>query len=639
MLGASAAWLACALAAMGMAQAQAPAVTETVLHAFANFAPKGSSPYSGVIRDSAGNLYGTTSNGGTASMGVVYRVNPAGQETVLYSFKGGTDGSFPQAGVIGDSTGNLYGATEGGGTANAGVVYKVNQAGQETVLYTFTGGADGSNPYAGSLIRDWAGNLYGTTLDGGSGVGFAGFGVVYKVDTSGKETVLYTFTGGADGGYPTAGVIRDPAGNLYGTATSGGNLSACGGFGCGVVYKLDTSGNETVLYSFTGGADGGDPNAGVIRDAAGDFYGTTYSGGDLSACNGSGCGVVYKLDTSGETVLYTFTGGTDGAYAYAGVIRDESGNLYGTTTNGGDLSACNGSGCGVVYKVDRLGNETVLYTFTGGTDGNSPYAGVIRDEECNLYGTTYSGGPVNLGALYKLDTTSHETVLNAFTSSPDGSGPAYSGVIHDPAGNLYGTTSSGGTADAGVVYKLDPDGHEVVLYTFTGGADGGSPLYGVIPDAAGNLYGTTESGGTGGAGVVFKLDTSWKQTVLYSFTGGTDGSGPSGSLAIDSAGNLYGTAASGGTANHGVVYKLDTLGHETVLYNFTDGADGGDPAGGVVRDAAGNLYGTTIFGGSACCAGVVFKVDMSGNETVLYSFACGAGGCATCRWGANPTPA
>src|ERR1035438_2573629 len=275
-------WIACALAAMGMAEAQAPRSAETVLFNFANVAPKGANPYAGVIRDSDGNLYGTTSSGGTASAGVVYKVNLAGHVTVLYSFKGGTDGSFPQAGVIRDSAGTLYGVTESGGTANAGTVYKLNAAGQETLLYSFTGGAEGDNPYAGSLIRDSAGNLYGTTLDGGSGVGFAGAGVVYKVDATGHQSVLYTFTGGADGGYPNAGVIRDPAGNLYGTASSGGDLSACGGFGCGVVYKLDTAGKETVLYSFTDGTDGGYPDAAVIGDSAGNLYGTATIGGSPS---------------------------------------------------------------------------------------------------------------------------------------------------------------------------------------------------------------------------------------------------------------------------------------------------------------------------------------------------------------------
>ena len=233
-----------------------------------------------MIRDSAGNLYGTTSSGGAADFGVVYKIDTTGHETVLYSFTGGADGGHPLAGVIRDSAGNLYGTTETAGASDPGygVVYKIDATGQETVLYSFIGGADGAYPVAG-VIRDSAGNLYGTTESGGA----ADFGVVYKIDTTGHETVLYSFTGGADGGIPVAGVIRDSAGNLYGTTQSGGTSSA------GVVYRIDTTGHETVLYSFTGGEDGGNPLSGVVVDPTGNLYGTTYSGGTHNE------GVVFKL--------------------------------------------------------------------------------------------------------------------------------------------------------------------------------------------------------------------------------------------------------------------------------------------------------------------------------------------------------
>jgi|HubBroStandDraft_1064217.scaffolds.fasta_scaffold23582_2 uncharacterized repeat protein (TIGR03803 family) len=349
--------LLCALAAIPMAQAQTAPWNETVLRSFGNFAPKGTAPQGGVIRDAAGNLYGTAAAGGAGGVGTVYKVTPEGVQTVLHSFTGGADGGVPQGNLIADSEGNLYGTTEIGGTANAGVVYQVNLKRQETVLYSFTGGADGALPVAG-LIRDPAGNLYGTTLFGGSD----GAGVVFKLDTSGNLTVLYTFTGGADGGYPVCALVRDAAGNLNGTTAGGGTANA------GVVFELDATGQESVLYNFTGGADGGDPLAGVIGDSSGNFYGTTSGGGNLSGCNGSGCGVAYKVDRAGkETVLYTFSGAADGARPIAGVIRDAAGNLYGTAANGGDLiSACyNGNnGCGVVYKLDQSGNETVLHAFT-----------------------------------------------------------------------------------------------------------------------------------------------------------------------------------------------------------------------------------------------------------------------------------
>jgi uncharacterized repeat protein (TIGR03803 family) len=211
----------------------------------------------------------------------VYKLNVAGQETVLHSFTFGADGGYASGGVIRDSAGNLYGTASSGGTAGWGVVYKLNAAGQETVLYSFTGGADGGYPKSG-VIFDPAGNLYGTTYFGGT----SNAGVVYKLAPSGQETVLCNFTGytGANGGYPYTGVIRDSAGNLYGATPYGGSA------GNGVVYELDPAGNETVLYTFTGGADGGEPFEGsLVRDSAGNLYGTTQFGGKNSG------GVVFEL--------------------------------------------------------------------------------------------------------------------------------------------------------------------------------------------------------------------------------------------------------------------------------------------------------------------------------------------------------
>ena len=411
-----------AAAATPWAQAQ----TYKVLHQFHGKAD-GDYPVAGVIRDAAGNLYSTTSSGGTYDYGVVFKVDTTGKETVLYNFTGGADGAYPYAGVVLDAaTGNLYGTTNQGGegTCGCGVVFKLDTTGKETVLYTFTGGTDGGLPYAG-VIRDAAGNLYGTTYDGGTG----DQGVVFKLDTNGKETVLHAFTGKADGGFPFAGLLRDAEGNLYGT-TYGGGDSGCfrpsppsGGRstrlddlppipqgGCGVVFKLDSTGKETVLHTFTG-ADGNEPSAGLTRDLAGNLYGTTYVGGDLN-CNGEpgyGCGVVFRLSPTRKlTVLHNFTGGAAGGFPDAGLIRDLAGNLYGTTLYGGDVN-CNGLvSCGVVFKLDAAGKETVLYRFPGGADGSSPQAGLVQDAAGNLYGTAAFGGdlscdpPNGCGVVFKL---------------------------------------------------------------------------------------------------------------------------------------------------------------------------------------------------------------------------------------------
>jgi uncharacterized repeat protein (TIGR03803 family) len=333
--------------------------------------------------------------------------------------------------------------------------------------------------------------------------------------------------------------------------------------------------------------------------------------------------VVFKLDGAGtETVLYTFTGGTDGAVPFAGLIRGAKGTLYGTTSSGGGgiLPA------GTVFKLDNTGQMTVLHSFCSAAncaDGNTPYAGVIRHGG-NLYGTTIGGGVSNSGVVFKLDPAGNETAL--YTFCPNGNctdGMSPNAVIRDKEGNLYGTTTfGGGASNSGVVFKLDPTGAETVLYSFAGGADGANPFGGLIQDDAGNLYGTTSAGGPSGQGTVFEVDPAGNETILYSFTGGTDGGFPEAGLIRDEKGNLYGTTFFGGLASPpcysfcGVVFKVDTTGLETVLYSFTGGADGLNPAAGLMLGKAGNLYGTTGYGGAdsdPTCqtgigCGVVFKL-------------------------------
>ncbi len=575
---------------------------ETVLHSFAG-GTDGAYPNS-LTPDAAGNLYGTTSGGGASSAGTVFEIARAGQESILYTFTGGTDGGSPQANVVLDSSGNLYGTTSSGGTFAAGVVFKLDAAGHEKVLYTFTGGNDGSYPAA--VMRDSSGNLCGVTQYGGA----AGAGVVFEVETTGSQTVLYTFTGGTDGGYPFGELIRDSAGNLYGTAQYGGAS------GAGVVFKVDPSDNETVLYSFSGGNDGAIPIAGLVRDSAGNFYGTTFSGGTGQV------GVVFELSPSGsETVLLNFARGDNGHYPFAGVIRDSTGNLYGTTLWGGNGEA------GVVYELNAAGQQTILYSFPSVTDGRYPNSPVTLDSAGNVYGTTFYGGAAGDGTVFKLDSQGHETILHAFVGNESGGKPN-AGVILDSQGNLYGTaTSSPATVGLGngVVYKVDPSRNYTVLYTFTGGTDGGYPNAGVIRDSSGNLYGTTELGGTSGSGVVYALNPSGNEKVLYSFTGGADGGIPEGGLIRDGDGNLYGTTTYGGVSGAGVVFKVDSSGNETVLYSFTGGTDGANPLAGVVRDSSGNFYGSTFYGG-AWGFGVVFKLDTAGDETVPYAFTGGADG-------------
>lgn len=389
----------CSIAIFAAQSAQAQ--TYEVLYTFVG-GTDGANPAASVIRDTDGNFYGTTYFGGTANLGTVFKLDKSGKETVLHSFIGGTDGASPQAGVILDAEGNLYGTTtSGGGTgcggSGCGVVFKVSKTGKEKVLHSFTGSPDGAVPYGG-LILDSTGNLYGTTNRGRTGGSCARFGggcgVVFKVSNTGKETVLFSFTD-TYSSYPSTGVIHDAQGHLYGTAHN--DDSGPGG----TVYRLSPGRNgqykETVLYVFTGSTDGSFPSGGLVRDANGNIYGNTAAGGDLDCEMPNGCGVVFKLSNKDkETVVYSFTGGSDGANPYGGMIQDAKGNFYGATSEGGG-GGCNGSGCGTVFKLNQAGHENVLYSFAGANGEPDTPNGVIEDSKGNLYGTTFYGGDLSCG--------------------------------------------------------------------------------------------------------------------------------------------------------------------------------------------------------------------------------------------------
>jgi len=378
-----------ALVSIQMSQAQ----TFTVLHSFAGKPNDGRMPTAPLIQDAAGKLYGTTFGAGAFGGGTVFKLDASDHETVLHSFWAGKWGVNPGGGLVQDRAGNLYGTTRTGGDLRCqfnrgygcGTVFKLDTAGHLTVLQRFHG-TNGDGPNA-ALILDAAGNLYGTTIGGGP----AQAGTVFRVDTTtGHLTVLHSFSGGTAGLAPSGGLVRDAAGNLYGTTGAGGDLNCNFGEGCGTVFKLDTADDEIVLQAFPGGADGSAPDGGVVLDAAGNLYGTTIAGGN-TACS-QGCGVVFKVDpvTLQETVLYSFTGLADGAFPAAGVILDSAGNLYSTTSRGGKTKSA-GGGFGVVFKLDTTGTETVLHTFAS-TDGAQPEASLLRDAAGNLYGTTAFGG-------------------------------------------------------------------------------------------------------------------------------------------------------------------------------------------------------------------------------------------------------
>jgi len=348
----------------------------------------------------------------------------------------------------------------------------------------------------------------------------------------------------------------------------------------------------TTLYNFTGGSsDGGDPVAGVVQDPAGDLYGTAFAGGAY------GDGVVFKLNTAGaETVLHSFAG-LDGQTPTTPVILDKAGNIYGTTEHGGP-GLC--GGCGVVFKVDTAGNETVLHSFAEGRDSCSPDQGLVRDNAGNLYGTTTRCGSSNKGTIFKIGSEGRFTLLHSFSGYPaDGARPFYGHLTVDKSGNLYGVTFYGGVHGRGALYELSKKGTFVLLYSFKGGRKDGCLPYGsVVQDKAGNLYGTTGDCGFNDGGTIWKVSKNGKETILHNFAESTsDGCRPYGGVARDSKGNLYGITYACGANGGGALYELSTSGGLTVLHSF-DFSDGADPIGEVLLTAKGILFGTTYaYGG------------------------------------------
>jgi len=364
--------------------------------------------------------------------------------SILYQFKSGNDGTFPAAGVAIDTKHvALYGTTAEDGEYAAGTVFKLSKNG-ESVLHSFTGEeGDGYDPYGnGTLVFDASGTLYGTVqaggIYGGTNCLMSGCGIVFKVDQTGKETVLYQFQGGTDGYFPLGPAAIDAAGNVYGTTAYGG------AFGAGAVFKIDTSGNETLLYSFNYLGDGTRPESGVVMDGSGNLYGTTQLGGLYNV------GAVFKISSSGaETILYNFgTNPGDGSFPTSSVSLDVHGNVYGTTYIAGDF------GYGNAFKVTQSGVEVPLYNFALPGPAYPYYCGAIADSAGNVYGVTTGGGTYGLGAVYKIDPNGNVTILHNF-KGPEGKVP-YGNLALDPSGNLYGTTSQGGKFGGGVIFRIKP---------------------------------------------------------------------------------------------------------------------------------------------------------------------------------------
>jgi uncharacterized repeat protein (TIGR03803 family) len=565
----------------------------------------------------------------------------------------GVTGATPA--LIQAANGNLYGTVPVGGLYGYGFSFSVTTNGAFAMVYSFGGGSDGGAPEA-ALVQASDGYLYGTTTDGGANYA----GTVFRISTSGALATLYSFTGGGDGGAPTTALVQAGDGKLYGAASSGGQYDAGTLFRitingtltplytnsaddyamgspsvslvlssnqnlygtiynsfwniAGAVFSLTTNGTYTTVYSFEG--NDGDAPSGLVETSDGNMYGTSEDGG------ANGAGVVFCLSTNGAfTTIYTFPNAVADSYPSAALTQASDGNLYGTTS-GED-------GAGTIFRITTNGLQTVLYEFSGGNDGAYASA-LVQASDGYLYGTTASGGTGNRGTIFRIDTNGGPgafTVLDAFPSANTGEGPdgasPHAGLAQASGADLYGSSTSGGLDNYGTIFRLGTNGSFNVLYSFTNGSDGSGPSA-LTQASDNNLYGTTPAGGSNAKGTIFRVTTNGTLTTLYSFSGLSDGAIPLKGLLQASDGNLYGTASAGGSSNYGTIFQFTTNSAFTLVYTFTNGEDGSDPVG-LTQASDGNFYGMAYSGGAGG-NGTLFQISANATFSMLHSFTGGVDG-------------
>jgi len=368
----------------------------------------------------------------------------------------------------------------------------------------------------------------------------------------------------------------------------------------------------TTLYSFTNGFDGSQPYAGLALGGDGNFYGTCFDGGS------NDLGSVFKMTPDGAlTPLYSFSF-IDGDTPTAGLVQGTDGNFYGTTFQGGtNFQGGVNLDYGTVFQISTDGAFNSLYSFTNGIDGANPYAGLTQGTNGAFYGTTVNGGSNNNGAVFEITSAGTLTSLYSFTNGVDGSQPRAALTLAID-GNFYGTTYYGGSNHDGALFRITQEGTLTPLHSFISASDGANPLGQLVASTHGALYGIAYSGGTNGGGTVFSIAIGGAFSVLYSFTGGIDGANPAAGLAAGSDGNFYGTTYAGGPNGNGGIFKITPQGTLTPLYLFSGGIDGSSSYATLVQDNGGDFYGTTQFGG-ADGDGVVFKINLLSNAPVWTS--------------------
>ncbi len=588
------------LATFGSVFKVSPSGQLTVLKSF-NFYD-GAFPMGGLVEGRDGNFYGMTNYGGSSFAGTVFKISPAGAFTLLHSFDRSSEGGHPLGRLVEGSDGNFYGMTSDGGSNSAGTIFKISPAGQLTVLKSFDY-ADGAWP-AGSLVEGRDGDFYGLAANGGSD----NAGTAFKISPAGAFTVLKNFNS-SDGANPMGGLVGGRDGDFYGMTYSGGE------YGAGTVFKMSPTGAFTLLTSFGQHyASGANPMGDLVEGRDGDFYGLTNRGGLY------GYGTVFKISPAGTFTPLKDLGAdfTAGIYPQGSLVQGTDGNFYGTTYSGGESYW---SGFGTIFSISPAGAFAVLNNFSY-SDGSYPTKGLVKGRDGNFYGMTSQGGTHNLGTFFKIGPDGTHTVLKnlaelpGFGYSPEAGsfGSPWSNLVEGRDGYFYGVTQQGGRNWGGTIFKISPTGAFALLKEL-GNVDGIQPMGSLVQGRDGNFYGVTQAGGERGHGTVFKISPAGAFAVLKSFNF-SDGANPLGGLAEGSDGDFYGTTSYGGSNYQGTVFKISPAGTHTVLKAFAYG-EGGSPAGSLVEASDGNFYGITSMSNNA---GTIFRISPEGTHTVLKEF-------------------
>lgn len=553
------------------------------------YATDGGYPYGELIKGADGYLYGLTAAGGTNTYGTIFKISTSGDFTVIRHLAY-ADGANPHGHLTLASDGNFYGITYSGGSTGAGAIFKLTPGGAFSVIHSMVKATEGANSYA-SLTEGGDGNLYGTCYGGGQ----YGFGTIFKVTKAGVLTVLRHLYSTTDGTYPQSDLLKAKDGFLYGTCYGGGP------YGGGTIFKVSNKGAYTVLKNLSVGADGGYPYGGIMQYNDTSFYGITRSGGPKSG------GTIYRLTTTGKyTIIHALDYNNEGSSSSSVPAKGNDGNLYAMASAGGLLNY------GIIFKTTTAGDFTILNTFNGSVQGNSPYGSFIKGKDSAYYCMANAGGAYGHGSIVKI-CGGTATVFHSFNKATEGGFPKGSLLLASD-GNFYGMTSTGGTKAYGTIFKITSAGVFTVIHDFITSTEGGSPAGSLIQARDGFLYGMTTGGGAGNAGTIFKLKTSGSNfTVVKSFVFATDGGSPQGSLLQANDSNFYGM-----TSNSGRIFKLTPTGVYTNLHTFNSSYEGYNPMGSLIQGKDGYLYGTCS-DGSASAAGTIFKAGLDGSIKMVVA--------------------